>query len=237
MRNITHHFFSIPETQGTTAYFDNLIHSSEWSSQLSRLKNSNVFSSSHHQLDLFNLGHEEIAAIVQSCCDTDIIYFYAHDLSRLPYRVTPKLIAALNQGKQIFIEVSFNHFAECSINVFNACNLLADIGCVLNNQMFLIKDVNDDAEVIKRLNHLLLMMRVRPSYIHLPFSSDVTSEKAIEILEALRGWTSGLAVPHLLIHEENRPAHKALPNYIKSKVGSEYLFRNYKNDTFRYRES
>jgi lysine 2,3-aminomutase len=119
--------------------------------------------------------------------------------------------------------------------------MLADAGIPLGNQCVLLKDVNDDPQVMKELCQKLLRARVRPYYIYL---CDITRganhfrtslEKGLEIIRALRGWTSGLAVPHLVIDAPGGGGKiPVLPNYIEAITDEEIVLRNYRGDRFVY---
>ena len=105
----------------------------------------------------------------------------------------------------MFVNVHFNHPDELTPAARSALAMLADAGCPLGSQTVLLKGVNDDPAVMKRLMQELLRCRVRPYYI---YQADLVAggehfrtsvAKGLEIIEALRGWTSGLAVPHFVI--------------------------------------
>jgi lysine 2,3-aminomutase len=120
---------------------------------------------------------------------------------------------------------------------------LANAGCVINNQMVLLKGVNDSVEIVKELNHKLLMMRVRPYYI---FQCDMSQgishfrtpiEKGLEIIEGLRGWTSGMAVPHFVVDAPGGGGKiPLLPNYLVKHEGKTWTLRNYKKKEYTYEE-
>lgn len=140
---------------------------------------------------------------------------------------------------QKILLTSFNHPAECTLEAIDTCATLSERGFILSNRSTLLKGINDDIDVIKELNLKLLMMRVRPYVL---FSECPVSEKlglltqgtkGIEILEGLRGWTSGLAVPH---HVNRRTGLVQVPNYIRSHEDGTYVFRNYRNQEFRFQE-
>lgn len=107
--------------------------------------------------------------------------------------------------------------------------------------MVLMKHINDDPQVVKRLNHLLLMMRVRPYYI---FQCDMSQgishfrtpiEVGINIIEHLRGHTSGMAVPHFVIDAPGGGGKvPVLPHYIKSIDKDKVVMRNYLNKEYIY---
>ena len=119
--------------------------------------------------------------------------------------------------------------------------MLADAGCPLGSQTVLLKGVNDDPAVMKRLMQELLRCRVRPYYL---YQADLVAggehfrtsvAKGLEIIEALRGWTSGLAVPHFVIDAPGGGGKiPLLPQYVQSVTEREVVLRNYAGKTFRY---
>ena len=127
------------------------------------------------------------------------------NLVTLPQRITQSFADMLKKYHPVFVHTHFNHPKECTLEAFDACTRLADAGCVLHNQMVLLKGVNDNPVIVKELNHKLLMMRVRPYYIYQCDLSQGIShfrtpvEVGLNIIENLRGWTSGMAVPHFVI--------------------------------------
>ena len=143
----------------------------------------------------------------------------------------------------VFVHTHFNHPKECTQEAFDACARLADAGCVINNQMVLLKGVNDDAETVKKLNHMLLMMRVRPYYI---FQCDMSQgishfrtpiEKGLEIIQKLRGWTSGMAVPQFVVDAPGGGGKiPMLPNYVVSHEGKKWVLKNYAGKIYEYNE-
>jgi lysine 2,3-aminomutase len=166
------------------------------------------------------------------------------NLVTLPQRVTDAFANMLRKYHPVIVHTHFNHPKECTLEAFDACAKLADAGCMINNQMVLLKGVNDDADVVKQLNHKLLLMRVRPYYI---FQCDQSQglghfrtpiEKGIEIIEKLRGWTSGMAVPHFVVDAPGGGGKiPLLPNYVVKREGKKWTFRNYKGTHHEYWET
>jgi lysine 2,3-aminomutase len=121
--------------------------------------------------------------------------------------------------------------------------MLADAGIPLGCQTVLLKGVNDDPEVMNRLMHKLLVARVRPYYI---YQCDqvagaehfrTTVEKGLEIVRALRGWTSGLAVPHYVIDAPGGGGKvPLLPEYVQSIDEDSVVLRNYAGKTYVYKQ-
>jgi len=165
------------------------------------------------------------------------------NLVTLPQRVTDDFVHMLRKHHPVFVNTHFNHPKECTAEAFEACRKLADAGCVIGNQMVLLKGVNDDAKIVKELNHKLLMMRVRPYYIYQCDLSQGISHfrtpisKGLEIMEALRGHTSGLAVPQFVVDAPGGGGKiPLLPEYVVKREGKRLVLRNFENEEFVYEE-
>jgi lysine 2,3-aminomutase len=187
---------------------------------------------------------EYILSRLRAMDHIEVFRIGTRNLVTLPQRITPEFTNMLKKYHPVFIHTHFNHPKECTQEAFDACTRLADAGCVINNQMVLLKGVNDDAKIVKELNHKLLQMRVRPYYI---FQCDMAQgishfrtpvEKGLEIIEKLRGWTSGMAVPHFVIDGPGGGGKiPMLPNYLVKRDGKKWILRNYTGKTFEYIES
>jgi lysine 2,3-aminomutase len=159
----------------------------------------------------------------------------------LPQRVTPALAAMLKKYHPLYVNVHFNHPDEITEEAALALGRLADAGIPLGNQTVLLRGVNDDPAVMKKLMQRLLAVRVRPYYI---YQADyvrgtgylrTTVEKGIEIMQALRGWTSGLAVPYFVIDAPGGGGKiPIVPNSIQSISDERVVLRNYAGDLFVY---
>ncbi|MBM3311344.1 MAG: KamA family radical SAM protein [Candidatus Aminicenantes bacterium] len=159
----------------------------------------------------------------------------------LPQRVTPALVAMLRRFHPLYVNVHFNHPDELTPEATAALGLLADAGIPLGCQTVLLKGVNDDPAVMRRLMQKLLLARVRPYYI---YQTDYVSgtehlrttvEKGLEILDALRGWTSGLAVPYYVIDAPGGGGKvPVLPKYVQTIDENQVVMRNYAGETYVY---
>lgn len=159
----------------------------------------------------------------------------------LPQRVTPKLCNMLKKYHPLYINTHFNHPWEITPESRRACSLLADAGIPLGNQMVLMKGVNDDPQVVKDLMQKLLACRVRPYYI---YQADITKgtnhfrtpiSVGLDIMDQLRGHTSGLAVPYYVIDAPGGGGKiPLLPQYVIGRNGNQVILRNYKYDIFTY---
>lgn len=122
-----------------------------------------------------------------------------------PMRITEGLGSLLRRFAPLFLVTHFNHPKECTDDARDACRILVDHGVPVENQTVLLRRVNSQARTIADLNHRLLAWRVRPYYLHQGDLAEGTAHlrtplaAGIAILEKLRGFTSGLAVPHLAV--------------------------------------
>ncbi|HEY4643663.1 MAG TPA: KamA family radical SAM protein [Bacteroidota bacterium] len=159
----------------------------------------------------------------------------------LPQRITPKLCRMLRNYHPIYVNTHFNHPWECTPEAKRACEMLADAGCPVGNQAVLMKGVNDDPDLMLELVRKLLAMRVRPYYL---YQADVTKgtnyfrtpvRVGLEIMDKLRGHTSGLAVPYFVIDAPGGGGKiPLLPQYVLGRAGNQIILRNYKYDIYTY---
>ncbi|HPS94112.1 MAG TPA: KamA family radical SAM protein, partial [Deltaproteobacteria bacterium] len=159
----------------------------------------------------------------------------------LPQRITPKLIRILKKYQPLWMSIHFTHPDELTPETRAACNLLADAGIPLGSQTVLLKGINDDVTALTSLFHGLLKNRVRPYYLYqcdpILGSSHfrTTVDKGIEMIEGLRGHTSGYAIPHYVIDAPGGGGKiPLLPEYYQGRENGEVLLRNYEGRTFRY---
>jgi lysine 2,3-aminomutase len=162
----------------------------------------------------------------------------------LPQRITPELVAMLRKYHPLWMSIHTNHPSECTGEVAEACARLSDAGVPLGNQAVLLRGVNDDVETMKSLNHRLLMMRVRPYYIyqcdliHGTHHLRSSVRKGLEIMEALRGHTTGYAVPQFVIDAPGGGGKVPVgPQYILAHDKERVIVRNYEGKVFEYPES
>lgn len=161
----------------------------------------------------------------------------------LPYRVTENLIAVLRKHKPVWMSLHFNHPKEITPEVERACDLLADAGVPLGCQTVLLKGINDRASTMKKLVHGLLRIRVRPYYIYQcdPVRGTAhlrtTVSAGLRIIEKLRGYTTGYAVPQYVIDAPGGGGKIPInPNYVVSYSNGVWTLRNYEGKLFTYRE-
>ncbi len=161
----------------------------------------------------------------------------------LPQRITRELVRILRRYHPIWMSLHFIHPDECTQEAAQACARLADAGIPLGSQTVLLKDVNDEVETMRQLMHKLLLMRVRPYYLYQcdPISGSshfrTPVSKGLEIIEGLRGHTTGYAVPTYVIDAPGGGGKVALqPNSIVGRDGDWLLLRNYEGQEYRYHD-
>ncbi|OIR06368.1 L-lysine 2,3-aminomutase [mine drainage metagenome] len=159
----------------------------------------------------------------------------------LPQRITPELCEVFRRHGPVWMSIHVNHPKECTAELKAACERLSFAGVPLGNQSVLLRGINDDAEVMKSLVHRLLRMRVRPYYLYQMdlitggshFKVDV--RKGIEIIKALRGFTTGYAVPQYVIDAPGGGGKVPInPDTVVSVNDDEIVFRNYEGQIHRY---
>jgi lysine 2,3-aminomutase len=160
----------------------------------------------------------------------------------LPQRITPELCAMLRKYR-VWISIHTNHPRELTTEVREGLDRLSDHGIPLGNQSVLLRGVNDDPEVMKSLVHKLLMCRVRPYYLYqcdlIKGSSHLRTsvQTGLEIIESLRGHTTGYAVPQFVIDAPGGGGKVPLnPDYILQRDERRTLVRNYEGEAFEYPE-
>ena len=162
----------------------------------------------------------------------------------LPQRITPELCAMLKKYHPLFISVHSNHPRELTTEVRDALGRLADAGIPLGNQSVLLKHVNDDPTVLRALFQKLLMCRVRPYYV---YQCDLISGSAhlrtsvrrgLQIMEQLRGHTTGYAVPQYVIDAPGGGGKVPInPGYVLSHNNDRVVIRNFEGKVFEYPEA
>ena len=173
----------------------------------------------------------------------EIIRIGSRITSHLPERITPEFCEMVQKYHPIYMNTHFNHPSELTPAAVASLDRLSRAGVVLGCQTVLLKGVNDDPKVMMKLMHELLKARVRPYYIYMAdqvaggehFRTMV--QTGLEIIQALRGWTSGLAVPHFVIDAPGGGGKvPLLPEYVESITDDEVIFRNYEGKRFTYKQ-
>ncbi len=160
-----------------------------------------------------------------------------------PQRITPELCDMLKKYHPVWINTHFNHPNEVTAESKRACEMLANAGIPLGNQSVLLRGVNDCVHVMKDLVHELVKMRVRPYYIYQcdlsmgleHFRTPVS--KGIEIIEGLRGHTSGFCIPTFVVDAPGGGGKTpVMPQYIISQAPGKVVLRNFEGVITTYTE-
>lgn len=161
----------------------------------------------------------------------------------LPQRITPEFCQMLQKYHPLFLSVHVNHPRELTIEVKEGLERLANHGVPMGNQSVLLRGVNDDVETMRVLVHKLLMCRVRPYYLYqcdlIQGSSHLRApaSKGIEIIEGLRGHTSGYAIPQFVIDAPGGGGKVPVnPDYVIHRDAERVVLRNYEGKAFEYPE-
>jgi lysine 2,3-aminomutase len=185
---------------------------------------------------------EDIISRVRSIEHVEIIRIGSRYPVVLPQRIDDELCAMLSKYTPIWLNTHFNHVREITPESARACDRLVRSGVPVNNQSVLLRGVNDSVEAQTKLCHGLLKIKVRPYYL---FQCDEVQgtehlrtpvETGIKIIQGMRGYTSGLAVPTFVIDLPGGGGKIPLqPNYVLSKTKEELILRNYEGHLFSFR--
>lgn len=160
-----------------------------------------------------------------------------------PMRVTEELVAMMRKYHPVYVNIHVNHPTELTPEVRQACAMMADAGIPLGNQSVLLRGVNDCPHVMKKLCQKLLTFRVKPYYIYQcdlsvglrQFRTSVS--KGIEIIEALRGHTTGMAVPTFVVDAPGGGGKIPVgPQYVLSRSQDTMILRNFEGVITSYHE-
>jgi len=161
----------------------------------------------------------------------------------LPQRITPELVEMLKKYHPIWLNLQFNHSKEVTPETIESCKRLADAGIPLGNQSVLLRGINDCVHVMRHLVHDLVKMRIRPYYIYqCDLSVGITHfrtpvSKGIEIIEALRGHTSGFCVPTFVVDAPGGGGKiPVMPQYLISESPERVVLRNFEGVITTYTE-
>ncbi len=159
----------------------------------------------------------------------------------LPQRITPALVRMLKRYHPLWLSIHFTHPDELTPETQAACRRLADGGFPLGSQTVLLSSINDSVDIMKRLYHGLLKIRVKPYYLYQCDPIIGTSHfrtpvsKGLEIIHGLRGHTSGYAVPSYVIDGPGGGGKiPLLPEYVIGRNGNSLLLKNYQGQICRY---
>jgi lysine 2,3-aminomutase len=185
---------------------------------------------------------EEVLKGLRSIPHLEIVRIGSRVPGTLPQRITKKLCRMLKKYHPLFMNIHFIHPREITPEVAVACGRLADAGIPLGSQTVLLKGINDDPEIMKELMVKLLSIRVKPYYI---YQADLVRgaehfrtpvEKGLEIIRAIQGHTSGMAVPHYVIDAPGGGGKiPVLPSdFVLEMNSKEVILQNYDNNIYRY---
>jgi lysine 2,3-aminomutase len=184
---------------------------------------------------------ERIISRLRSIRHVEIIRIGTKFPCVLPSRITDALCNMLKKYHPIYINTHFNHPREITSQAKEACERLVDAGIPLGCQSVLLKGVNDNPRILKELMQKLLWMRVRPYYL---YQADLTRgtnhfrtrvEMGIQIMQELRGFTSGMAVPQFVIDAPGGGGKIPLmPDYVVKFDEKEVILRNFEGKQYCY---
>jgi lysine 2,3-aminomutase len=197
--------------------------------------------------DPFTLSDENIEMILKklrAIPHVEIIRIGTRTPVVMPMRITPKLCKMIQKYHPVYINTHFNHPLEITPEAKEACERLANHGMPVGNQSVLLRYINDCPHVMKQLVHGLLKMRVRPYYIYqCDLSMGISHfrtpiSRGIEIIESLRGHTSGLAVPTFVVDAPGGGGKiPVMPNYVVTSAPGQVVLRNFEGVMVRYVEN
>lgn len=187
--------------------------------------------------DPFTLGDDRLEAILKrlkAIPHVEIVRLGTRAPVVFPQRITPALCQMLRRYHPLYVNTHFNHPRELTAEAAAACALLADAGIPLGNQSVLLRGVNDDLQIMRRLVTGLLKLRVRPYYIYQcdlsyglgHFRTPVA--RGIELIEGLRGHISGLAVPTFVVDAPGGGGKiPVMPHYLIAQGEGRVILRNF----------
>lgn len=186
---------------------------------------------------------EEIISRLRAIPHIEIVRIGSRVPVFLPMRVTDEMCEMLQKYHPIWMNIHVNHHNEITPELAQACDKLSRAGIPLGNQSVLLAGVNDSVHLQRKLVHDLVKMRVRPYYL---YQCDLvegaghfrtTVSKGIEIIEGLRGHTSGYAVPQFIVDAPGGGGKiPVMPNYVISQAPGKVILRNYEGLITTYTE-
>ncbi len=186
---------------------------------------------------------ERIISKIREIEHVEIIRIGSRTPVVMPQRITESLVNMLKKYHPIYLNTHFNHPNEITPDSERALAKLADAGIPLGNQSVLLRGINDNTDVMKKLVHLLLKNRVKPYYIYQCDLSEGISHfrtpisVGIQIIESLRGHTTGMAVPTFVVDAPGGGGKiPVMPNYMVSQGVNRVILRNYEGVIVSYPE-
>ena len=185
-------------------------------------------------LALSNGELDYILGAIRAIPHVEIIRMGTRALVTMPQRFDDEFVAMVKKYHPLFINTHFNHPRELTDDAIRAAEKLVNAGVPLGNQMVLLEGVNNNKYVVRMLNEGLLRTRIRPYYIfHAKHVSgtghfQTNIDDGLQIMEYLRGHTSGMCVPTYII---NAPGGLGkvpiLPQYIVRKTDKEVVLKTW----------
>lgn len=184
---------------------------------------------------------EELLSALRSIPHIQLLRVGSRVPVMLPQRITPELCRMLRRYAPLFLSLHCNHPRELGAEAEQALGLLADSGIPLGNQSVLLRGVNDSPAVQTQLAHRLLQCRVRPYYLYQCDLAPGTRhfrtrvEEGLSIISAMRGYTSGYAVPQYVVDAPGGGGKVPLnPDYLVQLEPGRALLRNYLGQSYAY---
>lgn len=187
---------------------------------------------------------EAIIAPLRACPHIDVIRLCTRMVSTMPQRFfDEQLSRILERYAPIYVNTQFNHPFEATREAETAMKILRNSGCILGNQSVLLRNINDDPDVLEALYRFLIKNGCRPYYL---FMCDVAQgtehfrtsiDAGLAIMKRLRGRLSGLAIPHFVVDLPNGYGKVDLaPDSIAAREGNRIVFENWFGEKVDYFE-
>lgn len=196
--------------------------------------------------DALAIGNERLEYIIKSLREikhVEIIRLGSRMPVTLPQRITDKLVNMLKKYHPIYLNTHFNSPNEITPEAKIACEKLVDAGISIGNQAVLLNGINNDKYVMRLMNQELLKIRVRPYYIfhakHVKGTShfNTSVNDGIEIMEYLRGYTSGMAIPTYIVNAPKGKGKTPLaPQYLISQGTDYIMIRTWEGEVIKYED-
>ncbi len=184
---------------------------------------------------------ERILKLLRAIPHIEVIRIHTRMPCVLPQRISASLSSLIKRFHPVFINTHFNHPDEITPEAAKACSHLADAGIPLGSQTVLLKGINDNPLIMKNLMQKLLKIRVKPYYIHHadPVRGTrhfrTTIKTGLKIMKAMRGYISGMGLPHYMIDLPGGGGKiPLLPEYIKEMDKNNLIVENYEGKIFNY---